>query len=1120
MCRGFTALFFVEPRRATTRERSTLSHVPSERRRGLLPFQLRFLCRLNRVRLRLAAFIGLICVAAIPMARAADATEHDPVPVVPVASTSVTLPVTEVTGSRFSRLSTLDGLSQTRVAQIVQDDRGFMWFGTQYGLNRYDGYEFRLYVHDPENLDSLSSAYIFSLFKDRSGNLWIGCNQVLDRFDPRTEHFTHYHIAGAAGSGMGDTVVHISQDHDGMLWLATGNGLHRLNPDNGEITHFRHDAGDPRTLSTNDINWSGEDRERRLWVGNANYMAEFDRQQGKVVRRIAVADPQQTAFFEDRDGKFWIVHASGTGLARYDQQNNVVIPYTFSTHNPPADGKTGIMGVVEDDAGNLWLGSFGIGLLKLDPQRRSVQWLRNHPQDAHSIGEDKVISLFRDRDGGIWSGLHSSGVARLSPRSIPFEVFKHDPADPNSLTVTFVNALLVTSDGTLWIGNDDGINRIDRTSGKRTLVPAGLSGNPMVISLAEDREGCIWLGTNSDGLRSVDPRSGSYRSYRHTESNPSSLSNDRVHRIFVDHLGTVWVGTDDGLDRFDRQTGNFRTYKVQEWSHRSQNYVSIAEDSSGRLWLGTAQTGLHRFDPNTGEFRIYRSDLRNPGGLRDDTVPNVYVDKADVVWAATQSGLNRLDPKTNRFEAFDTRNGLPGNSISCIREDTHGNLWISTNNGISRFDPKARTFENYSESDGLPGNDLTGWDTCTTSKDGELFFGGFEGGVGFYPERLTQTRPPTPVVLTELDIGGVRELVGPDRVLKQAIAYSRSITLAHTQTQFSLSFAGLRYDNPASTRYRYRLLGFNSTWNEVNGRNRRATYTSLPAGTYSFQVQASSQFGQWSEPGESLGIRILPPWWSTWWFRAMYISAAISVLWAIYRWRITQVSRQMTTRMEERIRERTRIAQDLHDTLLQGLLSASMQLGVAKNKLDEHSSAKALVERVFSMIGQMIWESRNVVSGLRIRRAQCQELEADIAKIPTEIPLSSDAEFKVLVEGTPKPMRVAAREELYWIARESITNAFRHSKATQIEVLLEYGSQHFRLIVRDNGVGMDSPDVGAGNGHWGLSGMAERADRIGGKIRIASRKGAGTEVDVQVQRRAAYEGKRERAAALTEEADV
>jgi signal transduction histidine kinase/streptogramin lyase len=651
-------------------------------------------------------------------------------------------------------------------------------------------------------------------------------------------------------------------------------------------------------------------------------------------------------------------------------------------------------------------------------------------------------------------------------------------------------------------------------------VPAGLSRNPMVISLAEDREGWIWVGTDSDGLRSVDPRSGSYHAYRHVESDPSSLSHNRVHRIFVDHLGTVWIGTDDGLDRFDRKTGAFRTYKVQEWSRRSQNYVAIAEDSSGRLWLGTAQTGLHRFDPNTGEFRIYRSDPRQPQSLRDDTVPNVYIDKADIVWVATQTGLNRLDPKTDRFEAFDTRNGLPGNSISCIREDARGNLWISTNNGISRFDPKARTFENYSESDGLPGNDLTGWDTCATSKEGELFFGGFEGAVGFYPEKLTQTRPPTPVVLTELDIGGVREVVGADRILKQGIAYSRSITLTHSQTEFSLAFAGLQYDNPASTRYRYRLLGFNSNWNEVDSRNRRATYTSLPAGTYSFQVQASSQVGQWSEPGESLNIRILPPWWSTWWFRTMYIAAVLFVLWGTYRWRITAVSRLMTTRMEERIRERTRIAQDLHDTLLQGLLSASMQLGVAKNKLDDHPGARALVERVFSMIGQMIQESRNVVSGLRTRSAHCQELESAISKIPTEIPLSSNAEFRVLVEGTPKLMREAAREELYWIARESIANAFRHSRATLIEVLLEYGVQQFRLVVRDNGIGMESPSVGTRDGHWGLSGMAERARRIGGKIRIASRKGAGTEVDVQVQKKAAYEGKRLSAAALTEDADV
>jgi len=252
----------------------------------------------------------------------------------------------------------------------------------------------------------------------------------------------------------------------------------------------------------------------------------------------------------------------------------------------------------------------------------------------------------------------------------------------------------------------------------------------------------------------------------------------------------------------------------------------------------------------------------------------------------------------------------------------------------------------------------------------------------------------------------------------------------------------------------------------------------------------------------------------------MYISAALFVLWATYRWRITQVSLLMTTRMEERIRERTRIAQDLHDTLLQGLLSASMQLGVAKNKLDDHPGARALVERVFSMIGQMIQESRNVVSGLRTRDPLSESLEDEIAKIPLQTPLSSDADFKVIVEGTPKALRRAVREQLYWIARESITNAFRHSGATLIEVLLEYGSDGFRLVVRDNGIGMDTPSVRAGEGHWGLSGLTERARRIGAQIKITSGKAAGTEIDVNLHRKMVYEDKRSMAAAPVEETDL
>ena len=1043
---------------------------------------------------------------------AAGSVTHSPVPILQVAPSMVKLPVTEATGLRISHVSTRDGLSQTRVSQIVQDDKGFMWFGTQYGLNRYDGYEFRLYVHDPETLDSLSGAFVFSLFKDRSGDLWVGCNQALDRFDPRTEHFTHYKIDGAATLGLHATVVHISQDNEGLLWLATGDGLHRLDPATGQIVHFRNDPADPGSLSTNDVKWSGEDREGRFWVGTANGLDEFNRQDGKVIRHIALPDPEQVGFFEDRKGAFWIVHASGTGLALYDAVNNTVIPYSFYPDDPAANTLTGIMGVVEDDSGDLWLGSPGMGLLRFDGSRRRMEWFRNQPYDSHSIGENKVIALFRDRNGGIWAGLHATGIAHFSTHSFRFEAFKHDPADPNSLTLDFVNAVFEDNNHTLWIGNDIGINRIDRNTGKRTLVPAGFSRNPMVISIAQDQMGWMWFGTYADGLRSLDPQSGNYRTYRHSPSDAASLSNNEVHRIFVDHQGTVWVATDDGLDRLDRTTGTFQTYKVQTSNRRRQRIASIAEDSSGRLWLGTAESGLLRFDPISGDFTIYRADPEHPEGLRDNTVQNVYVDKADVIWAGTQNGLNRLDPKTGRFTAYDTRNGLPGNTVSCIREDAHENLWLSTNNGISRFDPKTQTFANYSESDGLPGNDFTGWSACDTAPDGEIFFAGFAGAVGFYPDQLIETPPQTPVVLTSLDIGGIRARAGNDAALTQAISYARNIILTHQQNQFSLTFAGLRYANPASIRYRYRLLGFNHDWLEVDSHNRRATYTNVPAGTYTFQVEAASGLGQWSEPGESLKIQVLPAWWATWWFRGIYISLAVMGLWGIYRFRVGQLSRQMIARMEERIRERTRIARDLHDTLLQGLLSASLQLSVAKSRMTDDSAAKPLVERVFALISQMIQESRNVVSGLRTRDSQSESFEADVSLIPRVAALSSHAEFKLVVEGSPRPLKTKIREELYWIARESIVNALRHSKAKLIEVLIEYGNEQFRLVVRDDGVGIDARDLRAtGNGHWGLSGMSERARRIGAKIEISSGNGAGTEVDVILQNKLAYEKNRDAA---------
>jgi ligand-binding sensor domain-containing protein len=398
----------------------------------------------------------------------------------------VRLPVTESTGLSFRRISTADGLSQTRVSQILQGNRGFMWFATQYGLDRYDGYEFRVFVHDPKQSNSLSGAWITSLFKDRTGIFWIGCNQVLDRFDPSTETFTHFRIEPPESGGLGGTVVHISQDHAGLLWLATGSGLHRLDPTTGAIVHYRHSPQDPDGLGTNDVKWTGEDSGGNLWVGTGRGLDEFDRKSGKVWVHIPIPDAVRIAFYEDRAGRFWITHATGSGLALYDRKANTVTRYSFYDQEPAADSLTGVMGMVEDNDGGLWVGSPGLGLLEFDSAEQRFIHYRHNPADPQSIGEDKVIALYQDREGNIWTGLHSVGPNHFSRRPAQFQTFKHQPDDPNSLDTDFINALYEDRQGTLWIGNDNGLNRIDRRTGERTVIRAGLGSKPMVITITED----------------------------------------------------------------------------------------------------------------------------------------------------------------------------------------------------------------------------------------------------------------------------------------------------------------------------------------------------------------------------------------------------------------------------------------------------------------------------------------------------------------------------------------------------------------------------------------------------------------------------------------------------------
>jgi signal transduction histidine kinase len=586
---------------------------------------------------------------------------------------------------------------------------------------------------------------------------------------------------------------------------------------------------------------------------------------------------------------------------------------------------------------------------------------------------------------------------------------------------------------------------------------------------------------------------------------PSSLSGNIVTRLLIDHAHTMWVATTDGLNRFDPGAGHFDVYKAKG-QDRSPFYLDLAEDPQGRLWLGSLESGLQRFDSATGEFKIYKHDSDDVGSLSNNRVNSVHIDRSGAMWIGTQNGLDKFDPTTETFTTFYERDGLGGNVVGCVLEDGHGKLWMSTNKGISRFDPAKGTFQNYSDSDGLPGADLTGWGACHKSPSGEMLFGGFSGATAFFPDEIADSAASPSVVLTDFRLTGAHVDVGAGSPLQQSITFLPALTLSHRQNIFSLEFSTLSYLSPATNRYRYRLQGLNDDWIYTDSDHRYASYTTLPPGVYEFRVQAATSRGSWSEPGAALRIEILPPWWSTWWFRALYGVAILLIAVAAYRYRMVRMARQFNARMEERVDERTRIAQDLHDTLLQGLLSASMQLHVADDQMPPNSPAKPLVGRVLALMKQVIDEGRNAVRGLRSATAEARSLEEAFSKVPQAMGMQGDIDLRVIVEGQPQALHAVVRDEVHRIGREALVNAFRHSHANRIEVELEYATQSLRMCVRDDGVGIKAEMLRSGReGHWGLEGMRERAERIGAKLRVWSHASAGTEVELTVPGSIAFE---------------
>jgi PAS domain S-box-containing protein len=807
---------------------------------------------------------------------------------------TVRLPVVDATDLLFTRISFGQGTSHGRVQSIVQDKQGFLWFGTNSGLQRYDGYRFREFRHDPKNPSSLSGSAVRKLFEDPSGKLWLTSDQFLDRYDPSTETFTNYRFEFS-----GAEVLSAQMDRQGTVWLCTADGLYRLNPATRETAHYVHRPGDSSSLQDNVVIATLDTRDGTFWVATQDGVAIFDRETGRVIRSIHIPGPHTVgvfngiSLFEDHAGILWIT--SEDGLNALDPRTAQLIRYSFAGEGLDRSPLKGIRTVLEDGNRNLWLGTANYGILKIDRDRKQVLHYGYDTGNLQSLSSDQVIDLKEDREGNIWVGTTGGGLNRFASRPLPFTRYRHETGNPNSLESDYTSSVYEDSQGALWIGSVEVLTRIDRKTGKYTFYrkagsPGDLSST-WVLSAIEDRDGFLWFGTLNGGLNRFDPRTGRFKVYRHTVANPQSLSNDTVYGLSIDHRGVLWAATGDGMSALDPRTGKFRVYRVP--GDPLTRYRVVAEDASGALWLATMDRGLYRFDPATGQFTIYRHDDK-PGSLSSNRVDSICISRSGTIWAGTENGLNRFDPTSNTFITYYERDGLADSAISGVLEDEQGNLWVSTGNGVSRFEPRTKTFKNYYTSDGLLSNEFYNYAGAYKSPSGEMFFNSYAGVIGFFPDKVIDADRPyvPPVVITDFQLFGTSAPIGSGSPLKQSISFTDSVTLTHAQSIFSFQFAALNYAGPEWTRYRYRLEGLEEKWNETESDRRSATYTTLPPGNYVFQVQARTNRGGWGESGAHVRIQILPPWWRTWWFVAVCVLTAVTLVWALYQWRIRQVRRQ------------------------------------------------------------------------------------------------------------------------------------------------------------------------------------------------------------------------------------
>jgi ligand-binding sensor domain-containing protein/two-component sensor histidine kinase len=1010
---------------------------------------------------------------------------------------------------QFNHFSADHGISQPAFTSILQDKKGYMWFGSFTGLIKYDGYAITTFNIDPTSKNSLPDDGVNKLSEDSDGNIWIASVNypMLTKYNPRTEKFTVYgRDTGKKQSGLPGYVYSLVNDKQGRLWVGTDAGLCFYDAASDKFINLSGIIF-PDTLCNQKISSLMVDRNGRLWIGTPNGINIYDPIRKKIeltglpYKNLIPFQKQVSCMLEDHSGDIWIgLWVTGTGdgeICRYNPATGISKIYRHSVADPHSLNAGPVSSLIEDRFHNIWAGLIEGGISIYQAASDNFESYRADATNRYALGSNKVFSLYEDRSGQVWIGTNGGGLNNCYAANEKFAVYQNYDKEfvsryPLSLYKDRSERIFMTTFGA-------GIHEFNPATGTFKQIRFDSPGENLshfnfCFGITEATDGNLWAVSYGEGLYKLNPKTGEIIIV-HTASINDTYKQSNC--IVEDLNERLWIGTNTGLKCYNLKT---KTYSGFENLYRDTNNLgndfiaSLHSDSKGMLWIAGTE-GLVLFNTKSGEVKIFKHDDANPRSISYNHPISFYDAGKGKMWIGTEGGgLNEFDEKTELFSTYTVKDGLPGNTIYGIIDDDRGNLWLSTNKGLCKFTPPSLKNDkaicrNYNLSDGLPANEFY-YNTCIKDKDGTLYFGSNAGLVAFKPDELKDNQFIPPVVITGFSIINKSiSLNDSTGILKLPADETKEIKLSYRQNVFSFTFAALSYVHPEKNKYAYMLEGFDKDWIYTDATKRVATYTNLDAGNYIFKIKGSNNDGVWNETPVEIKLIITPPWWQTLWFKLLCVFAGGIVVYIIYKSRMQK--------MRDIRRIRNKIASDLHDDLGATLSSISIMSELVNQQVkDQSPQASSLLEKIGSSSRNMIESVNDMVWAINPQNDSFENVIKRMRTFASEILSAKDIAFhfdfdKNLLQSK---LKMEMRRNFYLIFKEAVNNVAKYSQAANAFVMIWNRENNLKMTIRDDGSGFEMNTVKAGNG---LINMQQRAEIMKAKFNLESIPGKGTIIELE-----------------------